>query len=190
MKIRLSKAKTEQLWDQYQNMVYERIWSWNRTTGFDVSELESEAYVLFMRAITKWDRKRNFGTFLTTVLNNGFLFMIKKAIEKTPIATDPSCLEFMATVPPEQCIPSAQEIWMQIEIHLHDDPVSRNLVEALIKDPKSLGLDGTESSVEARVKLRNGLEAKGLKRTDWYRIRRLLSKIIAKIPEGVGGVCV
>lgn len=59
-----------EVYKQHENLLWDRAWSWNRTTGHDVEELFGECRVQFFLLIELWDaEKMKLSSFLTMCLN-------------------------------------------------------------------------------------------------------------------------
>jgi len=81
----VEKVEAEKLLEQNQTLIMQRAQLFSTTTGIEVTEFESEAYMVFMDSLERWDGVRPFTTFLWRMLQNRLTDLADKMLKNDSI---------------------------------------------------------------------------------------------------------
>ena len=171
----------EKLFGDHHNMIREQAHSFNRTTGFDYSELYSQGLVVFMNAVRKWDGVRKFSTLLGVCLRRDFIKLTQR-MDQPP---DPETREdeISRSPSPADTLLGKERV-EGILAGLSAE--ARHVVRLMLEGPaEALGILGSEPPRVIRGAVHRYLVHKRGKTHEqsWTVLRELRTKIEEEIPS-------
>lgn len=140
----------------YEDLIHERAWSFSKSYKMNVDEFVSIGNDAFLRAIDKWNPdKAAFTTFLYKVMNHAMLKYVNRIGHRFITNQDDKTMELKicTETTPRDILESKDDV-----DHMNNE--CRFIIRNLLDNPEVFGIEGGDSPVNIRAKIKRVLRNK------------------------------